>query len=70
MELSYAHIDPPGTTPTHRQSYGSPMGRVWVYTLRHPNPESFQTALPACKKPQEPKITHQVPETRVNKIAT
>ena len=22
-------IDPPGTTPTDRQSYGSPMGRVW-----------------------------------------
>ena len=23
-------MDPPGTTPTDRQSYGSPMGRVWA----------------------------------------
>ena len=26
----YASIDPPGTIPTDRQSYGSPMGHVWV----------------------------------------
>ena len=24
-----APLNPPGTTPTDRQSYGSPMGRVW-----------------------------------------
>ena len=25
----YAYIDPPGTTPTDRQSYGSAISRVW-----------------------------------------
>ena len=34
MGLAYApYIDPSGTTPTDRQSYGSPMGRVWDIEL-------------------------------------
>ena len=28
MYSIYAYIDPPGTTPTDRQSYGSPMERL------------------------------------------
>ena len=32
MPVIYAYIEPPGTTPTDRQSYGSPISRVWEWT--------------------------------------
>ena len=33
----YAYIDPPGTTPIDRPSYGSPMGRTTLQVLEIPD---------------------------------
>ena len=33
---AWAYIDPPGTTPTDRQSYGSPMERLGLAVISGP----------------------------------
>ena len=49
MYAIYAYTLTPKTTPTDRQSYGSPMGRVWDTSLRpiEQNGEDVQTLLVA-----------------------
>ena len=41
----YAYIDPPGTTPTDRQSYGSPMERLGYRHVRRLKDPLVQTGM-------------------------